>query len=101
MSGLRNEDYRKSEDWLRFRAHWLQDNPPLDNGSYVCGICGGWVSVDEVTLDHVEPRTSETIFEQANIQPAHGYCNYRKGSRRLKPVVDKEQYEFLRMLSDI
>lgn len=98
---MRNEDYRKSDDWLRFRGHWLLDNPPLDNHSYLCGICGGWVPAEEVTLDHIEPRTAENMFAIDNIQPAHGYCNYRKGSRRIKPKVSKETHEFLRALSDI
>lgn len=98
---MRNEDYRKSEDWLRFRKHWLHDNPPMDNGCYLCGICGRWVLHSEVTLDHIEPRTAENTFEASNIQPAHGYCNYRKGSQRLKPVVATEVHEFLRMLSEL
>ena len=101
MTGLRNENYQKSPDWLRFRTHWLDDNPPLDNGYYVCGICGGWVHYTEVTLDHIEPRTADNMFDTDNIQPAHGYCNYRKGSRRLTPVIDKETYEFLQFLSNI
>lgn len=98
---IRNEDYRRSEDWLRFRSHWLRDNPPMDNGCYLCGICGYWVLYSEVTLDHIEPRTLENMFEASNIQPAHGYCNYRKGSQRWEPKVSKETYEFLRALSDI
>ena len=98
---MRNEDYRKSRDWIRFRTHWLNDNPPLDNGHYLCAICGNWVAAEEVTLDHIKPRTAENMFDPSNIQPAHGYCNYRKGSRRLNPVVSKETMEFLRFLSNI
>lgn len=96
---MRNDDYQKSSDWLRFRAHWLADNPPLDNGHYICGICGNWVASDEATLDHIEPRTADNTFDVDNIQPAHGICNYRKGSQRLRPVVDREQHEFLQMMS--
>lgn len=101
MSGLLNEDYQRSADWLRFRSHWLRDNPALDNGYYLCGICGSWVHEDEVTLDHIRPRTAENIFQPDNIQPAHGYCNYQKGSRRWEPVVNKDTYEFLQFLSNI
>ena len=97
----RNEDYRNSPDWLRFRKHWLQDNPPLDTGYYMCGVCGKWVRADEVTLDHIEPRTASNMFDTNNIQPAHGECNYRKGSNRWKPKVNKRQYEFLNMLSQL
>lgn len=98
---MRNEDYRSSKDWLRFRTHWLADNPPLDNSHYLCGICGYWVSADEVTLDHIEPRTAANMFLMSNIQPAHGICNYRKGSNRWEPVVNAETYEFLNKLSNI
>lgn len=98
---MRNEDYLSTADWLRFRTHWLQDNPPLDNGYYICGICGRWVPAEEVTLDHIEPRTAENMFALWNIQPAHGYCNYLKGSRRWKPKVTRETYEFLRKLSEM
>ena len=96
------ERYKTSEGaWLAFRKRWLRDNPALDNGYMICAICGGWVAYDEVTLDHIEPRTAENIYSASNIQPAHGACNYHKGSRRLKPKVNKETYEFLRFLSDI
>ena len=96
------EEYKTSEGaWLAFRRKWLLENPPLDNGYYICGICGGWVVYDEVTLDHIEPRTAENIYLASNIQPAHGACNYRKGSRRWAPVVNKDTYEFLYFLSNI
>ena len=94
-------EYEKSADWLRFRRHWLRDNPPLDNGYYICGICGHWVAAEEVTLDHIEPRRADNIFLYSNIQPAHGRCNYLKGSKRWKPKVSQETYEFLRFLSNI
>lgn len=98
---MRNEDYQKSKDWLRFRKHWLLDNNPMDNGCYICGICGRWVPAEEVTLDHIEPRTADNMFDLDNIQPAHGYCNYLKGSKRWKPVVTRGEYEFLAMLRDL
>lgn len=98
---MRNEDYLTSADWLRFRKHWLQQNPALDNGYYICGICGRWVAAEEVTLDHIEPRTAENMFDYNNIQPAHGRCNYLKGSRRILPVVNKETYEFLQFLGEL
>lgn len=93
-------EYQSSKDWLRFRSQWLREHPDID-GYYLCGICGRWVAAEEVTLDHIEPRTWENIFDPNNIQPAHGYCNYRKGSQRWKPVVSKQTYEFLEFLSNI
>jgi len=96
---LRNEEYLNSADWIRFRIHWLKDNPPLDNGYYLCGICGHWVAAEEVTLDHIIPRTAQNMFDPNNIQPAHGICNYNKGSKRWQPKVTKETYEFLNLIS--
>lgn len=94
-------EYSKSSDWLRFRRKWLLDNPPLDNHCYMCGICGNWVKAEEVTLDHISPRNPENMFLYSNIQPAHGYCNYRKGSQRWTPKVSREQHEFLKRMSDM
>lgn len=87
--------------WLAYRRMWLLQNPPLDNGHYLCGICSHWVASDEVSLDHIEPRTAHNTFLASNIQPVHHSCNYKKGSKRWKPKVSKEQYDFLRMLSDM
>lgn len=101
MSLMRNEDYRQSKDWLRFRSHWLRDNPPLDNNCYLCGICGRWVEHTEVTLDHIEPRTAENMFDENNIQPSHGYCNYSKGSQRWQPKVSRATHSFLGELSNM
>lgn len=87
--------------WIAYRRYWLLGNPPLDNGHYLCGICGNWVSGEEVTLDHIEPRDAGNTFSVDNIQPAHGSCNYKKGSKRWKPKVDKDTYDFLYELSNM
>lgn len=87
--------------WAAFRNIWLEVNPPLDNGYYLCGIGGEWVKADEVTLDHIEGRDGDLMFKPSNIQPACGYHNYNKGSKRWKPKVSQEQYEFLNFLSNI
>lgn len=96
------EKYKTTEGaWLAFRRWWFATYPPLDNGYYLCGICGHWVHADETTLDHIEPRTADNIYQVSNIQPAHGLCNYKKGSRRWAPVVNKETYEFLYFISNL
>lgn len=102
MNEFNPKNYASTEAaWLAYRRMWLLQNPPLDNGYYACGICGSWVNADEVSLDHIEPREAHNTFMASNIQPVHGICNYRKGSKRWKPKVNKEQYDFLRMLSDM
>lgn len=96
------DNYTDSESaWLAFRRCWLEDNPPLDNGCYLCGICNKFVPLNEVTLDHIQPREASNMFDPANIQPAHGGCNYRKGSKRWKPLVSQETRDFLRALSEM
>lgn len=87
--------------WLAYRGYWLRYNPPLDNGYYLCGICGRWVAGDEVTLDHIRPRNIDNMFDDNNIQPAHGICNYKKGSKRWQPKVTKEEYKFLQDMSNM
>lgn len=87
--------------WEAFKRLWYADNPPLDNGYYLCGIGGEWVRADETSLDHINGRGGELMFDPNNIQPSCGYHNYRKGSQRLEPVVSTEVHEFLRMLSDL
>jgi hypothetical protein len=41
------------------------------------------------------------MFQPDNIQPAHGYCNYKKGSQHWKPKVTKQEYQYLKMLSEL
>lgn len=87
--------------WRAFRRLWLEANPPLDNGYYLCGIGGEWVRAEEATLDHIEGRDGSLMFDPDNIQPSCGYHNYSKGSKKWKPKVNQEQYAFLRELSDM
>lgn len=72
-----------SREWLAFRKTWLAANPPDDKGEYTCGICKRPVHRLEVTLDHKIPRSRapELRFSASNIQPSHGDCNLKKGSR--------------------
>ena len=84
--------------WEAFKRRWYIANPPLDNHSYLCSICGHWVLEDETTLDHVLGRDGDLMFDEDNVKPAHGYCNYKKGSNRWKPKITKQQYQYLKML---
>ena len=86
----RGHGSRSGKDGSETTRHWIL--------AIICAICGNWVRASEVTLDHIEPRTAENIYDTNNIQPAHGACNYRKGSRRWKPRVNRETYEFLNFL---
>lgn len=102
LTSFNESDYVDREAaWEAFKRLWYRANPPLDNGYYLCGIGGEWVNADEVTLDHIRGRDGKLMFDPDNIQPSCGYHNYRKGSRRWKPAITKETYEFLDFLSNI
>lgn len=101
MNGQLNSIGEYTRAWLNYIPKWKAENPPLDNGCYLCGICGYWVLADEVTLDHIQKRTKTNLLDPTNIQPAHSRCNYLKGSRSWTPKVTPEIYEFFRWLSDM
>lgn len=99
--GKINQVGDKTREWLNFVRRWKVENPPLDNGCYVCGICGRFVLADEVTLDHIRNRSGNPglVLDKSNIQPAHSFCNYSKGSRHLEPKFSAEQYDFMNWMS--
>lgn len=83
---------RTKNEWLKRRRKYLDEHPPNHQGYYVCYLCQQWVHKDEVTIDHVEPRSStpKAIADaDENLKPAHGLCNYKKGSRRIVLPVRK------------
>lgn len=86
---------KKDAFWRKVRANWVKLNPPNHEGQYVCGICGKSVHIDDMELDHINPRSGapESISDFTNLQPTHNYCNRRKGSRRLLPAVSLAEYE--------
>lgn len=52
-----------------------------------CGICGGKLTLDEATLDHIIPRSLGGSNHPSNLQMAHGTCNWNKGNK-LMPLAD-------------
>lgn len=92
---------KKSALWRKVRATWVANNPPNHEGYYVCGICGRPVHIDEMELDHINPRSGapESFSDFTNLQPAHGFCNGLKGSRKLKPVISSAEYELRQKLN--
>jgi len=71
-----------AQTWTAYRAGWLNRHPPDWKGNYSCGICGQFVHVTEVTLDHILPRSRrpDLRYTDSNIQPVHLVCNGIKGS---------------------
>lgn len=51
-----------------------------------CYLCGKWVSMNELTLDHVLALTEGGTHAPDNIRIAHGVCNSKKGARSLELI---------------
>jgi len=69
--------------WLRTRKKWINTNPPNHEGYYECYLCHKFITLDEMTLDHIIPRSHapELRFEFSNLAPCCGPCNTKKGSQ--------------------
>lgn len=52
--------------------------------------------MSDVEIDHILPRSNrpDLAFSPDNMQPVHSICNYRKGSKKWKPKITKEEYSF-------
>jgi 5-methylcytosine-specific restriction endonuclease McrA len=45
-----------------------------------CALCGERLALEELTYDHIRPRSAGGPTHPKNLQPAHARCNNRKGS---------------------
>lgn len=52
----------------------------------VCYLCGQYLSVHDLTVDHVVPLSRGGSHTLENIKPAHKVCNSRKGDRLLSEI---------------
>jgi hypothetical protein len=57
------------------------------SGGY-CWICRDPLSFEEMTLDHVTPKSKGGRRTYANLRAAHGTCNSRRGNRDLPRPAD-------------
>ena len=88
----------RSNEWLRVRKEFVQENPPDHAGFYLCGICSLPVHFLDMEVDHVVGRVGGNLVDKENLQPSHTVCNRLKGSRKLTPKVSQTEYEFRRTL---
>jgi 5-methylcytosine-specific restriction endonuclease McrA len=77
---IKNESTRRA----RLRGSYVETVDPgvvfhRDNGT--CGICGGPVDPERVSIDHVVPLSRGGLHSYSNVQLAHLACNTRKGSK--------------------
>jgi 5-methylcytosine-specific restriction endonuclease McrA len=69
-----------TKKWGETKRAWLEQNKA---DHYTCYICGKWLSPDEMTLDHVIPRSRapQLRYTFSNIRPCCWTCNSEKGSK--------------------
>lgn len=72
--------------WLKIRKQWVKDNPPNFQGYYQCYICFRWIPENELTLDHVIPKSNAQNYanrhDPENLKPCCYTCNSEKGSKK-------------------
>lgn len=68
--------------WEATRRAWIKLNPPDHAGYYYCHYCSVAMTVNEMTLDHMQSRTRapELRYEMTNLLPSCGPHNVEKGS---------------------
>jgi len=69
----------------------LAANPPNHQGYNVCYLCGKWIQENEITVDHIVPRSRapDLRYTFSNLALACGSCNNAKGSKLVNtPKID-------------
>lgn len=69
--------------WAKTRKQWVKENPGNHQGYWECYLCDKWVTLDNLTVDHVIPRSNrpDLRYEQSNLKPCCWECNTEKGSK--------------------
>jgi len=52
-----------------------------EKGGGVCWLCHRPLTLEEMSLDHVIPRSLGGGFRIANLMPAHKVCNAKRGNK--------------------
>lgn len=69
--------------WIRAKKRWFKENEPNFQGYYECYLCHKWVPKEEITIDHVIPRSRrpDLVTDQSNLRACCWTCNGEKGSK--------------------
>jgi 5-methylcytosine-specific restriction endonuclease McrA len=54
-----------------------------DRGNGMCYLCGDAVTFNEMTIDHVIPKSRGGKNNIENLRPTHYKCNFEKGNKIL------------------
>ena len=65
---------------------------------YKCQYCLDIFDVNQLTLDHVIPRSKGGQTEWQNIVTCCKSCNTKKGSKTLKPIIEPKKPSFAHLL---
>jgi 5-methylcytosine-specific restriction endonuclease McrA len=65
----------------------LKRNGIFERDGFRCVYCGGQFIADELTLDHVQPRTRGGDSSEGNLVTACRACNTLKGHHRLSAFL--------------
>jgi len=71
-----------AKQWAATRRTWIQANGTV-TGTWVCYLCDKPLTIDNLTLDHVQSRSRhpELRSEPDNLAACCYSCNTHKGSR--------------------
>lgn len=58
-----------------------------ERGGGICYLCGEPVEYNKMTLEHVIPKAKGGTNKIENLRPAHGKCNFAKGSKDLEEFL--------------
>lgn len=77
--------------WWKARRKWLELNPPNHEGFWFCYICQAPLTIDQLTVDHIQSRgrNPELRFEQSNLAACCFKDNKKKGSLSLEEYLEK------------
>jgi hypothetical protein len=70
---------RMGTEWHRARPTVLVE--VIERDGFICQICGEPVSEDELSLDHIYPKSKGGPHVPENLRVAHKRCNSKKGAR--------------------
>nr|ALS56194.1 hypothetical protein [uncultured bacterium EIL27G07] len=86
--------FHKFQNYVKFSRSnvYLRD-------MYKCQYCLDIFDVNQLTLDHVIPRSKGGQTEWQNIVTCCKSCNTKKGSKTLKPVIEPKKPSFAHLLN--
>ncbi len=85
------ESPKSKKKRMKTRALWYQQNPPDENGTWLCylqisSLCPKSLTKETLTMEHVQPRVKapELKYVVENIRPS---CNKMKDSRTIEQLA--------------